>query len=109
MLFPFFTIFAAYHALQFGLFALPIRRISELHTPALSAAAIASWWVVLEWCFPRVAPWYLGDTLAASPILRQAADLSGPHGLSFLLVLTNASIALALRRDPVPYRRFSIA
>jgi apolipoprotein N-acyltransferase len=44
-------------------------------------------------------PWMLlGYTLAGSATLRQAADLAGVHGLSFLLALTGVSVYLAGRR-----------
>ncbi|MCP2500291.1 MAG: apolipoprotein N-acyltransferase [Deltaproteobacteria bacterium] len=44
-------------------------------------------------------PWMLlGYTLAGSAALRQAADLAGVHGLSFLLALSGVSVYLAGRR-----------
>ncbi len=44
-------------------------------------------------------PWMLlGYTLAGSATLRQAADLAGVHGLSFILALTGVSVYLACRR-----------
>jgi len=44
-------------------------------------------------------PWMLlGYTLAGSATLRQAADLAGVHGLSFLLALSGVSVHLAGRR-----------
>jgi len=44
-------------------------------------------------------PWMLlGYTLAGSAALRQAADLAGVHGLSFLLALSSVSVYLAGRR-----------
>jgi len=44
-------------------------------------------------------PWMLlGYSLAGSATLRQAADLAGVHGLSFLLALSSVSVYLAGRR-----------
>ncbi|HEX7523666.1 MAG TPA: apolipoprotein N-acyltransferase, partial [Candidatus Deferrimicrobium sp.] len=44
-------------------------------------------------------PWMLlGYTLAGSATLRQAADLAGVHGLSFLLALSGVSVYLVGRR-----------
>ena len=44
-------------------------------------------------------PWMLlGYSLAGSATLRQAADLAGVHGLSFLLALSGVSVFLAGRR-----------
>jgi apolipoprotein N-acyltransferase len=70
---------------------------------AASVPAIASLWVVLEWGFPALLPWPLGVTLTAAPRLRQAADLMGSYGLSFVIVLVNALIVQAvLRRNVSP-------
>ncbi|HEY6096898.1 MAG TPA: apolipoprotein N-acyltransferase, partial [Candidatus Deferrimicrobium sp.] len=44
-------------------------------------------------------PWMLlGYSVAGSPTLRQAADLAGVHGLSFLLALSGVSVFLTGRR-----------
>jgi apolipoprotein N-acyltransferase len=44
-------------------------------------------------------PWMLlGYSVAGSPTLRQAADLAGVHGLSFLLALSGVSLYLAGKR-----------
>jgi len=44
-------------------------------------------------------PWMLlGYTLAGNATLRQAADLAGVHGLSFLLALSGVSVCLAGKR-----------
>lgn len=97
---PFFAAFVAYHALQLGVFAaLSSRRIAN--RSALPVAAIAAAWVIVEWCFPRVIPWYLGDALGPAPLLRQAADLGGAYLLSFAIAFANASLAAAL----VPQQR----
>lgn len=102
---PFYAVFASYHAIQLGLFAVVVPssgaadgarvashpRASELAGPAI----LAAWWVLLEWAFPRVIPWYIADPLAASPSLRQAADLGGVYALSFILVAVNVLLANA--------------
>jgi apolipoprotein N-acyltransferase len=65
------------------------------------------WLFPLAWTAVEVArshlfsgfPWMLlGYTLAGSATLRQAADLAGVHGLSFLLALSGVSVYLAGRR-----------
>jgi|UniRef100_A0A7V6DQH2 apolipoprotein N-acyltransferase len=55
-------------------------------------------WVVLEFAqgYPISSfPWeLLGDGLYRQPVLVQAADLIGTHGLSFLLVLINMAVVV---------------
>jgi apolipoprotein N-acyltransferase len=99
---PFFALFVIYYGFQFALFALgaawvvtSLRRAS----PLILGATAAGWWTLLEWGFPKIIPWSLGDALAASSLLRQAADLGGVHGLSFLIVLVNALLAAAIRES----------
>jgi apolipoprotein N-acyltransferase len=93
--FGFLLAFVAYHSLQFALFAAGVAYMTRPRR-ALAVGATAAWWVVLEWAFPKVFPWMLGDTLAPSPVLRQAADIAGVYGLSVLIVVVNGSIAAAI-------------
>jgi apolipoprotein N-acyltransferase len=117
--FPFFGALVAYYALQFALFAVGISwqargavRPSHDDQPAAVDLSLstcmfaAAWWTTLEWAFPKIIPWSLSDPLAAAPVLRQAADLGGVHGLSFLVVLVNGAVAAAMvRRDLPQWRR----
>ncbi|HYD48484.1 MAG TPA: apolipoprotein N-acyltransferase [Terriglobales bacterium] len=58
-------------------------------------------------------PWYLGDALALSPLLRQGADLGGVQGLSFAIALCAAALVQTAavgerrRRDGNGWRRLS--
>jgi apolipoprotein N-acyltransferase len=89
-----FAAFAVYHALQLGIFS---AAIADRGTRGLvfHCAATAATWVVIEWGFPHMLPWTLGDALAGSAILRQGADIAGTHGLSFLIVFCAAAFASA--------------
>ena len=99
---PFFGLFVAYQALPFGLLATAVAwargRTQENGASGWLSMClgVASWWVVLEWAFPNVLPWSLGEPLATSPLLRQAADVAGVHGLSFVVAFINTAIAAAL-------------
>ncbi len=96
---PFFILFAVYHGLQLALFAALLPKIASSPSRMWQVLLPACWWVLLEWSFPRVIPWYLGDTLGTAKWLRQIADLGGASGLSFLIVLINMSIAAVLARQ----------
>lgn len=96
---PLFGLFSAWHALQLALFAAGAAVVlapGRQRCALTCALAAASWWVVLEWSFPRIIPYYLADALAPAPLLRQAADVGGVYGLSFAIVLANVWLAEAL-------------
>jgi apolipoprotein N-acyltransferase len=81
---------------QFLAFALVRHVAGRSFGPVLRALAAAAAWVATEWLVPRL----LGDTfgygLYPSRLLRQAADLGGVAGLTFLLLLANEAVAAAI-------------
>ena len=87
------SLFVAAHALQVALAALGARLGCS---PATRIVATTAAWVLLEYGFPKVFPWSLGAALGPHPLLRQAADLAGAHGLAALVVAINAAIAEAI-------------
>lgn len=90
--------FIAYHALQLGLFTL-LAAESRRQSLPIRCATVGALWVVLEVGFPRIIPWTLGDGLGGSLLLRQAADLAGPHGLSMVIAAAAAALTRALPDD----------
>ena len=90
----FYTCLSAFSALQFVLFAAGFRALGfgplGLAVPVL--------WVALEFLFPNLFPWRMGNSQMEVPVLLQIGDLTGPYGLSFAIVWANAGIALALIR-----------
>ncbi|GAB4230025.1 MAG: apolipoprotein N-acyltransferase [Deltaproteobacteria bacterium] len=92
---------SAYVGAYFSLAAAAARRLEERFGERglwLFPAA----WVALETARVHLFsgfPWMLlGYSLAGSATLRQAADLAGVPGLSFLLALSGASVYIAARR-----------
>lgn len=111
---PFFLLFVLWQAVPFGLFAAGVVWLSRPASPPRTGEpghrlpvtlllAVPALWVVAEWAVPRVIPWYLGTALAASPLLRQSADLGGVYGLSFLVVLVNVLVASAFAQRRAMY------
>jgi apolipoprotein N-acyltransferase len=108
----FFVIVAAANGVRMGLFAWWVRRMQASDSP---------WWyrlllppcafVALDFAFPRVFPWYLGFLQYPALPLIQVADLTGIHGVSFMLVLCSAGIAafVAVRRSPAAAGRYRMA
>ena len=88
---------------QLVAFALVRYWVGRRHGPWLRAIAAASAWVACEWLVPRLFGDSLGHGLYPSPLLRQFADVGGVAGITFLLILINECIAIALirRREPV--------
>ena len=90
----FFVIVATANGVRMGLFAWWVRR---------PQAIVSAWWyrlllpplafVALDFLFPRVFPWYLGFLQYPALPLVQIADLTGIHGVSFILVLCGVAVA----------------
>jgi apolipoprotein N-acyltransferase len=84
---------------QFWFFALA-RTLTRQRAAWLSIWVGTAIWIISEWLVPKA----LGDTLAyglaPSLWLRQGADIAGSAGLTALLLLVNAALALAwIRRS----------
>ncbi len=79
-------------------FALVRHLAGRRHGPVLRALAGASAWVACEALLPKLLGDTLGHGLFPSALLRQAADLGGATGLTFLLILANEAIAVAIAR-----------
>lgn len=89
---------------QILVFAL-VRHASIRHGgPVLGALAGACAWVAAERLIPKLLGDTLGHGLYPSALLRQAADLGGAAGLSFLLLLANAGVAAAVARRAQHWR-----
>ena len=109
LIWPLFLLLAPLLQPQFLVFALvrfAVRRTAppeaslsgSLTASFVASLAAAAAYVGVELVFPKL----FFDTLALglhpSLYLRQAADLAGVHGLSFVLILVNEGLALSLLR-----------
>lgn len=54
-------------------------------------------YVGTEWASPKLFADTLGHGLYASALMRQAADIAGAHGLTFVLIVANECVLAALR------------
>ena len=89
--FPLFLLLIGYQAITFGLFATLICRL-RMHIGIKITWLAPLVWVSCELCVPYVFPWYLSITQAWVPTVIQIADITGPLGVSFLLVLSNGAL-----------------
>ncbi|MDW8281985.1 MAG: apolipoprotein N-acyltransferase [Myxococcales bacterium] len=88
---PIFVLLIAYQAITFGFFAWSLCRLrTHLNIPVTWLAPLC--WTACELCVPYVFPWYLAITQAWVPPVIQIADITGPLGVSFLLVLANGAL-----------------
>jgi apolipoprotein N-acyltransferase len=99
----FFGIIGIGNGVRLGLFAWWLR---------ITAADAGPWWyrlllppcayVMLDYFYPRVFPWGLGVTQLGAPPLIQIADLTGVHGITFLLVACSVAVSGLLPVSPPP-------
>ncbi|HYD79144.1 MAG TPA: apolipoprotein N-acyltransferase [Paucimonas sp.] len=87
---------------QFLAFALARHLAGRRYGPVLVAFAGAAAWVATEWLAYKLLGNMLGYTvgygLYPSHLLRQAADIGGAAGLTFMLLLANEGVAAAIAR-----------
>jgi apolipoprotein N-acyltransferase len=88
----FYIVLTLYAALEFVVFAMALR-----HTgfgPLGLAAPVL--WVSLEFLYPNLFPWRLANSQFHAPVLMQIGDLTGPFGLSFVMLWISAGLAMLL-------------
>jgi apolipoprotein N-acyltransferase len=78
--------------MQMVLFSVAVRAIG-FGFLGLAAPVV---WVALEFLYPNLFPWRMANTQFHLPVLVQIGDVTGPFGLSFVIVWVSAAIALAL-------------
>jgi apolipoprotein N-acyltransferase len=86
-----FALMCAYQALTFALFAWVLRRVRE-HKPLPMTLVAPLVMVAFELVTPMLFPWYLAITQAWQLHVIQIADLTGPLGVSALLIMVNGAI-----------------
>jgi len=85
----FYACLTVFTASQFVLFALAWQRSG----PGALALAAPLLWVSLEFLFPNLFPWRMANCQLHVPVLLQIGDLTGPFGLSFVMVWVSAALA----------------
>jgi apolipoprotein N-acyltransferase len=109
---PIWLLLVSYQAITFVLFVWILRKLNDhLKLPVVLIAPII--YVAVEMVVPYVFPWYLSITQAWVRPIIQIADLTGPLGVSFLIILSNAAIyeawAAWRAKQPFPRRRIAAA
>lgn len=81
---------------QFLVFAVVRHAAMRTHGRPLAVLTAALAWVAAEWMFPKLLADSLAQGIYPSRVLRQAADLAGTAGITFVLVVINEALAAAI-------------
>ncbi len=88
-----FAGFVLWHGLALAMFAAVLRFGGS---PAKQLLLPPLLWVVVEQCYPTLFPWPLGNALQPHLPFVQLAEVCGPAGLGFLIVLVNSLLVRVL-------------
>jgi apolipoprotein N-acyltransferase len=109
---PIFLLLVSYQAITFTVFAWAVRRLDDRFGVGVTFLAPVVY-VACELVVPYVFPWYLAITQAWVRPVIQIADLTGPLGVSFILVLCNGALydawASWRKKERLPMPRLAIA
>jgi apolipoprotein N-acyltransferase len=109
---PIFLLLVSYQAITFAAWAWIVRKLNDRLEHGVTFMAPVAY-VAVELVVPYVFPWYLAITQAWVRPVIQIADLTGPLGVSFLLVMVNGAlwelIAALRNKSPLPRRRLVAA
>ncbi len=102
---PIMMLLTTYQGLEFGLWSWGVHRLA-LRRPDVRLTVLAPLvMVAIELLVPQIFPFYLAISQAWVPPVIQIADLSGPMGVSFVMVMVTGAIyeagraALTARRE----------
>ncbi len=90
----FYACLTLYGAVEFVLFAMAWQRTG----PGPLALAAPVLWVALEFVYPNLFPWRMANCQFHAPVLMQIGDVTGPFGLSFVMVWCAAALAELIDR-----------
>ena len=96
----FFLIIGLGNGIRLGFFAWWLRSLA-MHTMPwwFHLCLPACLYVTFDYLFPRVFPWYLGFLQSSAPLFIQIADVTGVHGVTFIIVVCN-TVGAALCSTP---------
>ncbi|HML95840.1 MAG TPA: apolipoprotein N-acyltransferase [Thermodesulfobacteriota bacterium] len=110
----FIVILSAFSGLSYALFSCIVTRLGFTRRPGLlSALLIAAVWTSVEYFFPFLFPYGIGNSQADYLPVIQIFDIFGVYGLSFVIVLVNVAITRAILRQggraPFPVREIALS
>lgn len=101
---PIIGLLVGYQGLAFGFFSWGVRRLhGQSGTPVIVLAPLVM--VVIELCIPQVFPYYLAISQSFHPVVIQIADVTGPLGVTALLLVVNGAVVDLIRRRHAGWKR----
>jgi len=95
---PIVGLLVAYQGVAFGLFSWGVRRLHDRWASTWPLAVLAPLvMVAIELVVPQMFPYYLAISVAFVPALIQVADITGPVGVTALLVAASGALLDAYR------------
>lgn len=102
--------FSVYSGIQYGVLALLLRPLLTDSWPVLTVPAAV---VAVEFLWPNLFPWHLGNVVFRVPVLMQGMDVTGVYGASFVAGALGVALVAVLRsrldRRPFPRREVVVA
>ena len=89
---PIMMLLTTYQGLEFGLWAWGVHRVARRRPGLAMTWAAPLVMVVIELLVPQIFPFYLAISQAFVPPVIQIADITGPMGVSFLVVMTAGAL-----------------
>ncbi len=89
---PIMMLLTTYQGLEFGLWAWGVHRLARRRPGLPLAWAAPLVMVVVELLVPQIFPFYLAISQAWVPPIIQIADLTGPMGVTFVLVMATGAL-----------------
>lgn len=96
--------FSLYGGLQYGVLALVARPLLDRPWRILTVPCAV---VAVEFLWPNLFPWHLGNVVFRVPVLLQGMDVTGVYGMSFVAAALAVAVAATLRArlDRLPFPR----
>jgi apolipoprotein N-acyltransferase len=86
--------YALFNGLSVAFLALAGRALLGLPAAAVTVPAVA---VAIEWAWPHLFPWHVGNAFFRVPLLMQGMDVTGVRGGTFVAVAASVALVLAAR------------
>lgn len=110
----FIFVLGAFSGLSYAIFSYVVTRLGFTKQPGLiSALLIAAVWTSIEYFFPFLFPYGIGNSQPDYLPIVQIFDIFGVYGLSFIIVLVNVAITRAILRQgghsPFPVKEIALS
>ena len=89
---PIMMLLTAYQGLEFALWAWLVHRLARRRPDLPLAWVVPLPWIAIELLVPQIFPFYLAISQAWVPAVIQIADLTGPMGVTFVMLMVTGAL-----------------